>query len=93
MDWDVGSGIRLAHGILPVEAVGEASALQIVAAGEAQELGVHGVHHRHQVGAQTVGAVVESGREEFDMCQTVFSRLWKRYTETDVLGLFRFFTY
>jgi len=53
-----------ADGLLPVVVVGDAVAFKIIAAGEAQEGGVHGGHLFHQVSAVAVGAVLVGGREE-----------------------------
>ena len=55
-----------ADGLLPVEAVGDVFALKIVAAGQAQEVGMHGGEQIHDVGAIAVGAIVVGGRKERD---------------------------
>ena len=52
------------NSLLPVEALPEAVAFEVVAAGKAQEGGVHGGEFLHDVDAVAVGAIVVSGREE-----------------------------
>ena len=64
-----GTEVRVADGLLPVEAVGEVVALEVVASGEAQELGIHVGHHLHEVGAQAVLAILEAGGKEGDTCE------------------------
>ena len=58
-----------ADGLLPVVPIRERHAFEIVAAGQAQELRVHGGHALHQVGAVAVGAIVEGWRQERDQLQ------------------------
>ena len=55
-----------ADGLLPVEAVGDVVAFKIIAAGQAQEFGLHGGQQIHKVDAIAVGPVVIGGREERD---------------------------
>ncbi len=73
-----------ADGLLPIKAVGDAIALEIVAAGEAQEGRVHGRELLHQVNAVAVDAVVIGGREERDQAEP--HRAWMRYREHKMIG-------
>src|SRR5271165_6437745 len=49
---------------LPIEALGDVVALEIVSAGKAQKRRVHGSHFFHKVDAVAVDAIVVGGREE-----------------------------
>ena len=62
------------NGFLPVETLIEGVALKIIAAGESEELGLHGSQHVHEVGAVAVLAILVSGREERDILQPQRSR-------------------
>ncbi len=65
--------IGIADGALPVEAVAEIIALEVVAAGEAQELRLHPAHHLHEILAESVRPVVERLREEHRFAQVIRS--------------------
>ena len=53
-----------ADGLLPVIAVFEALAFEVVAAGKAEKFGMQGGEFFHEVGTETIGLIVPGGREE-----------------------------
>ena len=53
-----------ADGLLPIEALVDVVALEIIPAGEAQKGGVHRRHLLHQINAKSVGAVVIGWRKQ-----------------------------
>ena len=55
-----------ADGLLPVEALADVVAFEVVAAGEAQECRVHAGELFHEVYSEAVGAVFVGGWEERD---------------------------
>ena len=60
---------KRADSLLPLEALVDVVALEIVAAGETEELRMHGGHFFHQIGAKAVGSIVVGGREQRDELQ------------------------
>ena len=55
-----------ADGLLPVEALIDAISFKVIAAGEAEEGGVHGGEFFHEVYAEAIGAIFVGGWEEGD---------------------------
>ena len=55
-----------ADGLLPLEALVDVVAFEVVAAGETEEGGMHGGELLHEVDAVAVGGVLVGGREERD---------------------------
>ena len=68
-----GTLIGIADCALPVKAVAEVVALDIVATRETQKLRLHLAHHLHEILAQSVGTVIERLRKEHRLAQIVRS--------------------
>ncbi len=61
--WTIDPG---ADCLLPLEALGDVIALEIIAAGQAQEFGMHGGQQIHQIGAETFLTIAVGWREDRD---------------------------